>query len=227
MQSILGAPWALAVITSQAPPPLSRPHPFPLVQPQEPSCKIFCFIQMRILEISCAIVHLHCYFIHIRPNQTSVDAYYATDNWAEGQTEQFGQLLLTQQKHVVHFSTPTGNCREFHHLCLEMPTTISDRSTCASSAYFETCWKRHSNSRLMQNEFESTLLPVSAAHDAAADFSAYGADPEHRFSHVPWDGACYSYLNPTSRCGKVLVTSGETFAPLEGVNEIKSPPPSV
>lgn len=27
---------------------------------------------MRILEISCAIVHLHCYFIHVRPNQTSV-----------------------------------------------------------------------------------------------------------------------------------------------------------
>lgn len=82
------------------------------------------------LSICIAILHTYVQLKH---------QFYATDNWAEGQTAQFGQLLLTQQKHVAHFSTPTGNCQESHHLCLEMPTTISDRSTCASSAYFETC----------------------------------------------------------------------------------------
>lgn len=169
-----GAPSGdLAAMVTQAPPPLSRPHLLPLLQPHEPSGKIFCCFQMRILEINCAVVHLWCYFMQARPNQTSVDAYYATDNWAEGQTAQFGQLL--RQLRLI--STPTGNFLEFHHLCLEMPTTTSDRSTCMSSACFETRWNWNRNSLLESNDLRLSNTVTcfcwwNSARDAAADFSA-------------------------------------------------------
>lgn len=128
-------PGDLAAIMSQAPPPLSRPPPFLLVQPQMSSCKIFCCIQMRILEINCATVHLHCYFTHVRPIQTSVLCDGQLGRGTDGTV--WTAATHAAEKNVVHFSTPTGNCQEFHHLCLEMPTTII--STCTSSAYFETC----------------------------------------------------------------------------------------
>lgn len=119
--------WApsgdLAAIVSQAQPPFSRCHPFLLVQTSTARTEVQDFL---LYSNQCSENNLHrCMFallFYVQIKHRFLPIMWQTI-WAKGQTAQFGQLLLRQLKQAAQFFTPTGNCGEIHHLCLEMQTT--------------------------------------------------------------------------------------------------------
>lgn len=113
----------LAATVSRAQPPLSRRHPFLPVQTSTARTEVQDFL---LYSNRCSGNNRHhCLFallFYVQIQHRFLPIMWQTI-WAKGQTAQFGQLLLRQLKQAAQFSTPTGNCGEIHHLCLEMQTT--------------------------------------------------------------------------------------------------------